>query len=184
MNPAKLRHCPECNGTWPEGPDFSLRGCGWLFGLPRRVSPSNSDIELHDGRHGRDRFLRLELKAPRETWPIQLGQAEMLMALARHDNWTVRVLRGTTESIAVYRVASRGIEATGITTHAEAIRRGISAWLNGSTWRDAEESLASRDNGHTHGWARMSGVWTCIQDHYAVGNAPWTGCGEQLPEFP
>lgn len=186
QNPAKLRHCPECGSDWPAEPDFALRSCGWLYGLPHRITPSNSDIEIHDGWHGRDRFLRLELKGPRETWPLQKGQLSFLVALSRLDSWTVRVLRGLTNKITVYRVSPSGIEATGITTHAEAIRRAVAAWVNGTPWRLIEDSLPTLadDTTHTHGWARASGVWTCVQDHYAVGFAPSTGCGETLPHLP
>ena len=186
MNPGELRHCPECGGDWPKGPDFALRGCGWLHGLPHRITPSNSDVEIHDGYHGGDRFLRFELKGPREKWPMQEGQTILLKALARQPRWTVRILRGRSTDLTLYRVTSDGIAATGIRTHAEAVRRGVQAWLNGSLWREVEESLARTQvaSGHVHGWARVDGLWICIQDHYAVGFKPETGCGDTLPEFP
>lgn len=181
MNPGDLRHCPECGSGWPKDVDHALRGCGWLSGLPRRISPNNGDVEVHDGMHGRDRFLRLEIKGPRETWPIQKGQAIHLAALARQSNWTVRVLRGTTKAIDLHRVTSDGIAASGIRTHAEAVRSAVASWLNGSLWRDAEASLATDAAGsHVCGWARVDGVWRCIQDHYAVGFAPETSCGAVL----
>ena len=31
---------------------------------------------------------------------------------------------------------------------------------------------------HICGWARVNGVWTCVQDYYAVGFRPDTGCGK------
>jgi hypothetical protein len=182
---AQLRSCPECGGSWPKDPDHALRGCGWLGGLPRRISPNNGDVEIHDGAHGRDRFLRLEIKGPRETWPIQPGQARHLRALANQPGWTIRVLRGTTAAVDLYRVTSGGIAEPGIHTHAEAVRRAVESWLNGSLWRDAEASMsATPAANHTHGWARVDGLWTCIQDFSAVGFRPETGCGETLPEYP
>lgn len=185
MIPAKLRQCPECGGHWPGDPDHALRGCGWLYGLPRNVSPSNNELLIHDGSHGRDRFLQFEIKSSRETWPPARGQFITLVALSKQPNWTVRILRGETSAVDVHRVTAGGIDATPIRTHAEAIRRAVSSWLDGSLWRDAEEALASpaKDPSHTHGWARVAGLWTCIQDQYAVGFRPETGCGETLPEF-
>jgi hypothetical protein len=187
VNPGELRQCPECGGGWPKDPDHALRGCGWLQGLPRSISPNNGDVEIHDGVNGRNRFLRLELKGAHETWPIQKGQRLHLAALAGQQNWTVRVLRGTTRAVDLYRVTSAGIAETFIRTHVEAVRRAVVSWLNGSLWRDAEEGLAAGPEvnpGHTHGWARVDGLWTCVQDHYAVGHRPDTGCGESLPQFP
>lgn len=35
---------------------------------------------------------------------------------------------------------------------------------------------------HTHGWARVDGAWTCVQDHNAAGAAPGTGCGQTWDE--
>lgn len=187
MNPGKLRQCPECGSGWPNDPDHALRGCGWLYGLPRKVSPSNGDVRIHDGAHGRDRFLQLEIKSPREEWPPQKGQAILLVALARQPNWTVRILRGTTHALDVHRVTASGIDSSGIRTHVEALRRAVDSWLRGSLWRDAEEAMSKAPTaapGHTCGWARVEGVWTCIQDHYAVGFRPDTACGKTLPEFP
>ena len=185
-NPGALRQCPECGGGWPKSPDHALRGCGWLYGLPRKISPSNNEILIHDGKHGSDRFLQFEIKTMREEWPPQKGQFITLAALARQPNWTVRILRGSTRAVDVHRVTAAGIETTGIRTHVEAIRRAVSSWLNGSLWRDAEEAMAAgpaEDPSHTHGYARVEGVWTCIQDQYAVGFAPETACGKTLPEF-
>lgn len=30
---------------------------------------------------------------------------------------------------------------------------------------------------HQCGWGRVDGVWRCVQDHYAAGRLPRTGCG-------
>lgn len=190
MIPAKLRNCPECGHAWPQGPDHALRGCGWLYGLPRGVSPSNNELLIHDGSHGRDRFLQFEIKSPRETWPPPNGQLRTLIALARQQNWTVRLLRGSTRAVDLHRITSDGLDSNGIRTHVEAIRKAVVHWLEGSLWRDAERDLASDPDtavehiGHTHGFARKDGVWTCVQDQYAIGFEPDTGCGLELPQYP
>lgn len=186
MIPGELRQCPECGHGWPKDPDHALRGCAWLYGLPRKVSPSNNELLIHDGAHGRDRFLQFEIKTPSEQWPPPKGQSLTLVALAKQENWTVRILRGSTRSVDVHKVTREGIEAKGTRTHVEAVRRAVSLWLDGALWRDAEVALVQRadDPSHTHGWARVEGLWTCIQDHYAVGLRPDTGCGETLPAFP
>lgn len=151
------------------------------------MTPSNSDVEIHDSAQGRNRFLRFELKGPKER-TIARGQLEYLRGLASLKAFTVRVLRGTTKAVEVRRVTAEGIEPDGFLTHAEAIRRGVDRWLNGVGWPDIEADLSRdvgpiADLGHTHGWVRVEGVWTCVQDHYAVGFRPDTGCGEQLPQF-
>lgn len=182
-----LRLCPECGGSWPKGPDHALRACGWLAGLDREVSPSNNDVLVHDGAHGRDRFLQLEIKRRAENWPPAGGQLWTLRALAKQSNWTVLILRGDTRSVDVHQVDPGGIREP-IKTHTEALRRAINSWLRGALWRDAEAILAASpskpDRGHTCGWARVDGVWTCVQDHYAVGFRTDTACGATLPQFP
>jgi hypothetical protein len=35
---------------------------------------------------------------------------------------------------------------------------------------------------HTHGFARVEGTWTCVQDYYAAGEAPESGCGRTWDE--
>lgn len=180
FNPAKLRTCPECGGSWPGGPDFALRGCGWLHGLPFKISPSNNDVVIHDYHHGSDRFLQLEIKGPREAWPPAHGQAATLSALARQPHWTVRILRGTAKDLTVHRVTSDGIDPRGVKSYAEAVRQSVAAWLNGDGWRDPVGEVG-RD--HVCGWARVSGVWTCIQDYHAVGFAPETACGAVLENY-
>jgi hypothetical protein len=183
FNPAKLRSCPECGGRWPNDPDHSLRGCGWLHGLPRRVSPSNNELLLHDGAHGKDRFLQLEIKGTKEKWPLQDGQIRTLNALARQPNWVVLILRQMARAVDVYRVGGSGLSAP-VRTHTEAIRQAVAQWLNGALWRDVEPRLGQRVEGHVCGWARVDGLWTCVQDNYAIGLAPETACGDTLPQFP
>jgi hypothetical protein len=184
----KLRQCPECGGSWPQGPDHALRGCAWLHGLDRTVSPSNNELLIHDGAHGQDRFLQMELKAAREQWPMQTGQLWTLKALAGQARWTVLILRGDTRRLDVHRVTSEGV-GDGIPSHVEAVRRAVNSWLKGRLWRDAEELLKVPDGetlahaGHTCGWARVDGLWTCIQDFYAIGYRPDTACGQTLAEF-
>lgn len=185
----KLERCPECGGRWPQGPDHALRGCGWLSGLDREVSPSNNELLIHDGVHGRDRFLQMEIKSRREPWPLREGQLWTLKALSRQPGWTVLILRGDTASLAVHRVLEGGL-ADAIHTHAEAVRQAINSWLRGSLWRDAEDTLRANPvdltaeaPGHVHGWARVEGIWTCVQDYYAKGYQPKTACGATLPEL-
>lgn len=189
FNPGKLRACPECGGKWPSDPDFALRGAGWLYGLSRSVTPSNSDVELHDGANGRNRFLRFEIKRLEER-VIAKGQLQLLVGLSQLPNFTVRLLRGTTRDIEVRRIDRAGVSEGGFHTHGEALRVGVDRWLNGAPWREVEADLERKssgasvsDFGHVHGWARVDGVWTCIQDHHAVGFRPDTGCGETLPQF-
>lgn len=181
---AELRQCPECGGGWPPGPDYSLRGCGWLQGLDRRISPTNSDVRINDSVAGRNRFLHLELKGPKEPWPLQKGQLIDLASLSRQAAWTVLILRGISTKLDLYRVSPSGAGDAPIRTHGEAIRNAINLWLRGALWRDAEASLANEPAAkHVCGWARMDGAWTCVQDYYASGWSPDSGCGATLPEF-
>jgi len=181
----ELRLCPECGGSWPKDPDHALRGCGWLKGLDRDISPSNNDVLIHDGAHGRNRFLQLEMKRRAETWPPRGGQLWTLKALAGQADWTVLILRGTTRSVDVHRVGTAGIRDA-ITTHAEAVRQAVNAWIKGALWRDVEPILTAHpvtpDVSHTCGWARVNGVWKCIQDFYAKGFQPETSCGATLQD--
>ncbi len=180
FNPAKLRRCPECGGGWPSTPDYALRGCAWLHGLPRKISPSNNELLIHDGFHGRNRFLQLELKGAREAWPPATGQRRTLIALAGQPNWTVLVLRGQANAVDVHRVTPTDIPERGFRTHLESVRQGIASWLNGEPWRaDAlAAATGAQPPGHVHGWARVDGVWSCVQDYYAAGYRPDTSCGE------
>lgn len=190
FNPGKLRACPECGSPWRHDVDHALRGCGWLYGLSRSITPSNNDVQIHDGAGQRNRFLHFEVKRPDER-TIQPGQLRLLTGLARLSAFTVRILRGTTAAVEVRAVTPAGIGAESIVTHAEAIRKAVDMWVQGALWRDAEEVLrknpvqsAAPSLEHVHGWGRIEGVWTCIQDHYAVGVHTETGCGETLPQFP
>lgn len=187
-NPGELRRCPDCGGSWPKDPTYQLQGTAWLADLGRHVSQSNFDVLIHDGAHGRDRFLAFELKGSRD-WPLSKGQDWMLRALSGQSSWTVAVLRGTTRHTLVHPVLSSGVSIEPIETHAEAIRRAVGRWLAGGLWRDALDSLRKTgpldsDPGHTCGWARVEGIWTCTQDFYAVGHQPDTSCGLTLPEYP
>jgi hypothetical protein len=178
MTSTRLRSCPECGGGWPVGPDYTLRGMAWLAPLPRNASPSNTDVELHDGNHGPDRFLRLELKRTGEK--MQGGQLHYLLALSRQPGWTVRVLQGESLGLSLYQVTAAGYGPP-TATHTEAVRRVVAGWLQGRPWDDGDAASAN-DNRADHycGWARVDGVWTCLQDYYAVGWAPETSCGRQL----
>jgi len=47
---------------------------------------------------------------------------------------------------------------------------------------DVERPRASIRTGHACGWAAdVDGTWRCVQDFYAVGDAPETGCGATWP---
>lgn len=182
---ARLTNCPECGHRWPPGPEHALRGAGWLQGLSRSISPTNGDLDIHDGLHG-NRFLRLEMKGDHEKWPLQKGQLWALQALAASEKWTVRILRGTTSLLHVHAVTARGVSQDGIRTHAEAVRRAVDAWLKGALWRDAEALLTAPTDiakDHVCGWARVDGEWRCVQDHFASGKRPETSCGKVLPAF-
>lgn len=200
MNPGELRRCPECHGPWPKEPDYALRGCGWLYDLPRGITPTNIDAGLHsiggtvyDGQRGvelhdggiageRHRFLRLEFKTRKEKADLSVGQSRLLRALAALPDWKVLLLRGDTRRLDVRQVTPAGLSERSIPSHAEAVRRAIAAYLRGESLRDALATLGRPSaEGHVCGWARVDGVWTCVQDHYAVGSAPETSCGRRLP---
>jgi hypothetical protein len=72
---------------------------------------------------------------------------------------------------------AKGMEATG---HGAAVR-----WARALL--ELDESGVLRANprvlaGHTCGWAAdVDGTWRCVQDFYAVGYAPETGCGATWP---
>jgi hypothetical protein len=174
-----LRTCPYCHQHWPKGPDHDLRGFGWLDPLPRGISISNGDLALHDGTHGRDRFLFLETKMKWEP-TMQTGQRWLLGALAKQAGWVVRVLRGTLDNFTIHRVNSSGEEADGITGHAGELRSRIAGFLQGESWRDPSGTLVKHSPGnHVCGWGQVGGHWVCVQDYYAAGFAPDTGCGAE-----
>jgi hypothetical protein len=126
---SQLRSCPECGGPWPNDLEHRLRGLGWLGTLPRGITPSNGDIFIHDGEHGRDRFLLLEVKSPAEPWPPRNGQARLLTAVAAQPAWTVRVVRGTANDPVVHEVSRGGIAMDGRPTKVSAIRSAVAAFI-------------------------------------------------------
>lgn len=142
MKRGELRACPECRRPWPKGAEHDLRGFGWLDDLPRHVTPTNIDCLIHDGAYGRDRYLYIETKGPRE-WP-DAGQSWALRALAGQSRNTVRLLRAALADLTIHRVGTDSIERDGRPTTAAAVRLAVVAWLNGSLWRDAESSIALR----------------------------------------
>lgn len=159
------------------GPDHDLRGFGWLDPLDRRITISNGDLALHDGFHGADRFLFLETKMPTEP-AMQNGQNWLLRALARQPGWTVRLLRGRLNRMAVHRVTSAGVDLNGTIVRPEQFRVATNAWLGGQRFEDPRgEGIPAEHKAHTCGWAREGGVWRCVQDFYAKGMSPESGCG-------
>jgi hypothetical protein len=55
------------------------------------------------------------------------------------------------------------------------------SWARAALGLDEAEYVppTSRPVGHVHGWGRSaSGEWRCVQDYYANGSWPGTGCGE------
>jgi hypothetical protein len=177
MTSSRLRICEKCHQPWPRSDDHDLRGFAWLDPLPRRISISNADLLLHDGVHGDDRYLFFEAKMPWEP-PLQKGQNWLLRALARQRNWTVRILHGRLSRMTIHRVGSDGVERDGRIVQPDHVRASVSDWLNGQPWRDQAGVLVpSGPARHVCGWARVEGAWTCVQDYYAKGEAPETGCG-------
>jgi len=144
MGSSQLRQCPYCHQSWPGGSDHDLRGGRWLDPLPRRITVSNGDILIHDGAHGRDRFLLLETKMPWEE-SIQAGQAMLLRAAARQPNWTVRILRGRLPNVAMHRVTPESVDPQGLVVLASAVQTSVADWINGERWADPEgKVLAAR----------------------------------------
>lgn len=176
MSSSRLRYCEECHQAWPRTPDHDLRGFGWLDPLPRRISLSNADLLLHDGVHGPDRFLFVEAKMPWEP-ALQKGQNWLLSSLARIPRWTVRILSGRLDKMKLHRVTSEGVEREGTLVTPASFRDGVAAWLNGQQWQDPKgQRDAPKMLRHTCGWQKVEGVWRCLQDYYAVGDAPETAC--------
>jgi hypothetical protein len=89
---------------------------------------------------------------------------------------SVGTLAGTTLREAAWAIVkdAQGMTDTG---HAAAVR-----WARALLGLDdpgTPDVPARRRLGpHVHGWARVDGVWACVQDYYAAGAAPGTGCGE------
>lgn len=125
-----LRRCPYCGSDWHDD-GHNLRGLAWLSGLPRGIEPSNGDIFIHDGMHGRDRFLLLEMKQPGEA--ILKGQAILLKAVSHLPRWDVSIVSGTTGETYIQRVTSGTIEAARPTT-TDAIRDATFRWIDGGPW--------------------------------------------------
>jgi hypothetical protein len=179
---SELRHCPYCGGSWPKTSSHALRGFAWIDPLPRNVGPSNGDLFLHTYLP-RDRFLYIEAKTQFEP-EAKAGQSRLLSALAALPNFTVRLIRGQLNRLTVRKVTSEGVEPEAAETDAETLRKRVVDWVNGEPWREP-----SRTTGrgiwlpglsmHTHGYKQgPDGVWRCIQDYYATGDMPETGCGE------
>lgn len=140
MNKAQLRSCPECRQSWPTGVEHDLRGFGWLAELPRHVSPTNIDCVIHDGAHGRDRFLAFETK--RDGEPLLAGQEWVLRGLAA-SGWYVAVLRGTTERLSIAPVLSAGI-GDYMPTRIQFVRDAVVRFLEGSAFRVAPQPRPTR----------------------------------------
>lgn len=164
MGDSQLRRCPYCQQSWPRGPGHDLRGFGWLDPLPRHITPSNGDVLIHDGAHGRNRFLLLETKMPWEK-EIRAGQSMLLRAFAGQPNTTVRLLQGTTGSVQLYTVNGDGLGAP-IETSAIAVRTSVVDWIDGDRWQDPpshrtphrlEGTSSGTDitGGHVCGWQRL-----------------------------
>lgn len=185
---AELRRCPECGQALPANWDWDVRALVWMHDQPRSISPTNNDLEIHDGVNGRNRFLRIEFKPDGKA--LQTGQKWAMEGLSKIDQYTVLLVRGKrVDAIRVERVYRGAWEAV-IPTTCESLNTAIIRWLGGALWRDASTGLAGaarRINvpdgrpGHTHGWDIVRDTWTCVSDYYAVGVRPDTGCGETWP---
>jgi hypothetical protein len=179
MTSSKLRTCTTCRQGWPHSDEHDLRSFGWLDPLPRNITISNGDCLIHDGYHGSDRFLLFEAKVPGEP-ALRLGQKRLLTALAGQPRWIVRLLIGRLASVIVLRVSSSGVATEGVRTTAEAVRASTVDWVNGLAWQEPRgiRDVSHQDTkGHTCGWAKVDDAWMCVQDYYAKGFAPETGCG-------
>ena len=130
-----LRNCPYCHQKWPSSEYHDLRSARWLDPLPRNITISNGDLLIHDGYHGRDRFLFLETKMPWETI-IQPGQARLMTALAGQPDWTVRALRGRLPYVNLHRVTPSVVERTASVVDVAAVQARVCDWINGERWDD------------------------------------------------
>lgn len=181
-----LRQCPECRQAWPhKSADHDLRGFGWLSGLPRNVSVSNVDCLIHDFSRG-DRFLMLEVKMPWEP-ELQVGQSRLLRAAAALPGFTVRLLHaihGEVRTLRYHRVERWAVDASGVIVPRSDFRDAVAYWLEGNAWSDPRGEVEEGPDrpAHVHGWARTDGVWRCVQDHYAMGFKPETGCNATWDE--
>lgn len=176
-----MAKCPACFRGWPRSADHDLRGFGWLDPLPRNISVSNADLLVHDGYHGADRFLFFEVKMPWEK-ALQAGQNWLLRSLAGQAGWTVRLVHGRPGGVALHRVSRDGVDANGLVVPLAGVRARVVDWINGNAWEDpaptAREKAHDGTGAHLCGWSRLrAGVYACVQDFYAEGNRPQTGCG-------
>lgn len=185
----QLNRCPECGQTLPQDWDWDVRSLVWLHDLPRKISPTNNDLTIHDGGAGRNRFLHLEFK--RDNRALSIGQERHLLGLSKSDQHGVLLVRGKRVDRIHVQQATRGSWGGVLETTCESLNTTISRWLSGSLWRDAAETLMARTRrlnipagrpGHTHGFALDEGIWRCVQDFYAVGRDPSSGCGETWAE--
>jgi hypothetical protein len=186
FNTATLRRCPECNQKLPSDWDWDVRSLAWMHDQPRRVSPSNNDLHIHDGSNGRNRFLKIEMKL--DNRELADGQRREMEGLSRIEAFTCLLVRGRrVDRISVQRV-SDGEWKQVVRTTCEALNMAIASWLRGNLWREASTALLepsrrvgvpAKSPGHAHGWARVGNEFVCVQDFYAVGNEAESGCGEQ-----
>ena len=182
----ELVKCPECQRVLPSNWDWDVRSLVWLHDQPRKISPSNNDLTIHDGGTSddrRNRFLTLEFK--RDGRALSTGQERHLFGLSRIDNHSVLLVRGKQVDAIVVQQAMRYEWGEAIATTAESLNKAIARWLNGALWRDAAVALTYKAErayvpagrpGHTHGYAKVLDVWTCVQDYYSAGNDPDSGC--------
>lgn len=161
MNRAQLRTCPECRQPWPQGAEHDLRGFGWLSDLPRHVSPTNVDCLIHDGSHGRDRFVAFETK--RDGEPLQSGQEWLLRALAS-SGWYVAILRGTAQRLAIASVMPDGVGPY-LPTRVGLVRDAVVRFLDGSPFRVA---LVERPTRVCPACKREHAVGTTCQEVFAA----------------
>lgn len=175
MRSSGLRWCPYCHQKWPGSVYHDLRSGRWLDPLPRHVTVSNGDLFFHDGYHGTDRFLLLETKMPWEE--LQGGQQELLVAVARQPQWTVRVLRGRLPNVTLHRVTRDGVERP-VSVPIKGIQTSVVDWLNGQRWDDPRALPGAKPMGTPLTAPRPCPA--CFEEHpvgttCAGGWAPWDG---------
>ena len=128
MKDPQLGVCPKCYRPWPRDEDHELRGFGWLTDLPRGVTPSDIDGIIHDGTHGRPRFLILEAKTADEWTRLQKGQMWLWRALASLPGVRVCVLVGNLNGMLRYWVTRYGLSEPE-SVSPEDVRAGVARWL-------------------------------------------------------
>ncbi len=181
----ELTNCAECGQRLPTDWDWDVRSLVWLHDQPRNISPSNNDLTIHDGGSGRNRFLHLEFK--RDQRALSEGQRRHLEGLSKSDRHGVLLVRGKLVNKITVEPVVAGTWGAVISTTCESLNTAIAAWLRGGLWRDSVAFLAESKPrpktptgrvGHTHGYAEVDGLWTCVQDFYAIGMDAASGCGE------